>query len=188
MENAGDQRDIEILIQRIGQGDRDSFSEFYDRFSTLIYATSLRTLGDPEDAREVMQDVLFTLWEKAPMYDASRGKPLTWALTMTRNKAIDRLRARQRRQRLNDEVADEPEPHIAEPAFSDIDHSENAELIQRALQRLKPDQRAALELAYFSGLTQQQISERLQEPLGTVKARIRRALLQLKRSIGSALP
>lgn len=188
MTSPDDMVDVEALIREIGMGDRRSFEEFYNRFSGLIYATALRVLTNEGDAQDVMQDVMFMIWEKAPMYDPSRGKPLTWALTMTRNKAIDRIRSRERRNRLHDEVELEIPQEGAQThqePFEDLDHAEKNQRIRNAVMKLSKDQREAIEMAYFKELTQQEIAARLQEPLGTVKARIRRGMLKLRKMIGT---
>src|SRR6187399_422513 len=100
--------DLEIdLLKRIGLGDRLAFSDLYDRFSGVLFATAFRVLNNQEAAEDVLQDVFVQIWEKAPLYDPARGKPLTWAVTLTRNKAIDRLRSVQRRHRLQDDVEKE---------------------------------------------------------------------------------
>lgn len=182
--------EIEEMIRKIGMGDRTSFETFYERFSGLIYSTVLHVLNDPADAEDCAQEVFFMLWEKAPMYDPARGKPLTWAITMARNKAIDRLRSLQRRFRLHDEVQRETAPGdllTQREPFEDLDSSEKGEIIRNAVLKLNRDQREAIEMAYFGGLTQQEIATRLQEPVGTVKARIRRGMMRLRKMIGSTL-
>src|SRR6478735_9667056 len=93
--------DLEILLlQRTGQGDRLAFSDLYDRFSGVLFATAYRILNNQEAAEDVLQDVFVQIWEKAPLYDSTRGKPMTWAVTLTRHRAIDHLRSRRRRARL----------------------------------------------------------------------------------------
>jgi RNA polymerase sigma-70 factor (ECF subfamily) len=182
--------DLVETIRRIGAGDQRGFSAFYDRFSGLIYSTALRVLSDPEDAEDVAQEVFFMLWEKAPMYDPSRGKPLTWVITMTRNRAIDRLRAQMRRARLMEEAQEESEkddPAGELPSFDRIESAEEKEILRSAVLKLNQEQREAIEMAYFNGLTQQEIAVQLQEPLGTVKARIRRGIVRLRKLIGTAL-
>jgi len=176
------------LIRKIGMGDRTSFQEFYQRFSGLIYSTAFRVLNNASDAEDVAQDVLFMVWEKAPMYDPARGKPLTWAITMTRNKAIDRLRSLQRRGRLHDEVRAEVEPGeitTERVPFEELQASEQGQLLRSAVLKLNRDQREAIEMAYFQGLTQQEIASRLDQPLGTVKARIRRGMIRLRTLVSS---
>ena len=181
---------IEELIRKIGMGDRASFEEFYARFSGLVYSTALKVLANEADAQDVAQDVLFMIWEKAPMYDPARGKPLTWAITMTRNKAIDRLRSHQRRNRLRDDVQRESDHDdfitTTEP-LDMLESTERGELLRSAVMKLSREQREAIEMAYFRGLTQQEIASRLDEPLGTVKARIRRGMLRLKKIMSASL-
>lgn len=180
------QAEIE-LIRRIGEGDRASFEQFYERYAGIIYSTALRVLNDVADAEEVAQEVFFMIWEKAPMYDATRGKPITWAITMTRNKAIDRIRSVQRRIRLRDEAGAEMDKdafvHDRRP-FDEVDSHEQGSMVRDAVQKLTSDQREVIELAFFSGLTQSEIAERLGEPLGTVKARIRRGMMRLRKIVG----
>jgi len=171
-------------------GERASFETFYSRYIGLIYSTVFRVLNNGSDAEDVTQDVMFMIWEKSPMYDPARGKPLTWATTMARNKAIDRLRSVQRRLRLHDEV--EKEVHgEGTPIFSssvgNVESAEKGQIVRSAVLKLNKEQREVIELAYFGGLTQQEISTRLREPLGTVKARIRRGMLRLRKIVGSAL-
>jgi len=179
--------DLVDLIRRIGAGDHAGFSEFYDRFSGLIYSTALRVLSDPDDAADVTQDVFFMLWEKAPMYDPSRGKPVTWVLTMTRNKAIDRLRSQMRRSRLMEEAREDSEKEelaVERTSLDRPDLSDESQLLRTAVMKLNEEQRVAIEMAYFNGLTQQEIASRLDEPLGTVKARIRRGIVRLRKLVG----
>ncbi len=183
--------ELEIgLMRSVGMGDRVSFEQLYDRFSGVLFATSLRILNDHEAAEDVLQDVFLQIWEKAPLYDPARGKPLTWAITLTRNKSIDRLRSVQRRYRLQDEVereAEGAEQFDGRGSIETVDLIEKGHLIREAMARLPKEQRHAIELAFFSGLTQTEIAERLGEPLGTVKARIRRGMLKLRDAISPLL-
>jgi RNA polymerase sigma-70 factor (ECF subfamily) len=170
------------LLRQIAAGDRDAFASFYDRHSTLMYSVAVRVLNDTTEAQDVLQETCLQIWEKAANFDPKLGKASSWAATMTRNKAIDRIRASQRRSRLNDEAGAE----LAIAAETDITVNESvhghdkAKAIHSAIVELPAEQRRAIELAYFSGLTQNEISEQLHEPLGTVKARIRRGLLKLR--------
>src|SRR4030088_628373 len=95
------------LLRQIGAGDPDSFEDLYDRFSGVLFSAALQILNDQREAEDVLQDVFVQIWDKAKLYNAARGKPLTWAMTLTRNKAIDRLRSTQRRYRLKDQVEQE---------------------------------------------------------------------------------
>ena len=183
-----DDRAVELdLLARITKRERAAFEELYIRYSNILYATAMKFLKEDADAQDVVQDVFIQIWDKAKLYDPAKGKPLTWALTMTRNRSIDRIRAIQRRTRLRDDfeketVADES-AGIRE-ALSGVDASERTQILREAVARLSPEQRKVIDLAFFGGLTQSEIADRLGEPLGTVKARARRGLMKLKELLG----
>ena len=183
-----DDRSVELdLLARITKRERAAFEELYIRYSNILYATAMKFLKEDADAQDVVQDVFIQIWDKAKLYDPAKGKPLTWALTMTRNRSIDRIRAIQRRTRLRDDfeketVADES-AGIRE-ALSGVDASERTQILRDAVARLSPEQRKVIDLAFFGGLTQSEIADRLGEPLGTVKARARRGLMKLKELLG----
>ena len=185
------QLDGEIeLLRRVAQGDRRGFEELYDRFSGVLFSTAYRVLNSQEAAEDVLQDVFVQIWEKAPLYDPTRGKPMTWAITLTRNKAIDRLRSAQRRSRLQDELLQESqtaEQFDDRSSFDAASTSDTNKLVHGAIQKLSKDQREAIELAFFSSLTQLEIAERLKLPLGTIKARIRRGMMRLRDLLGPQL-
>jgi RNA polymerase sigma-70 factor (ECF subfamily) len=174
------------LLKQIGRGDRQSFEQLYERFSGVLFSTAFRVLNNQEAAEDVLQDVFIQIWEKAPLYDPARGKPLTWAVTLTRNKAIDRLRSLQRRHRLHDDVEKQAatfEQFDDRSSLDAVNGVERAEMIRAALAKLSAGQRQAIDLAFFSGLTQSEIAARLNEPLGTIKARIRRGMMRLREVI-----
>ncbi len=178
------------LLKRIGQGDRGSFEELYDRFSGLLFSTAYRVLNNQVAAEDGLQDVFIQIWEKAPLYNSALGKPLTWAVTLTRNKAIDRLRSTQRRNRLQDDVEREAkifEQFDGQSSFDAVASVETSKLVREAIEKLSKDQRQVIELAFFSSMTQAEIAERLNEPLGTIKARIRRAMMKLRDVISPQL-
>ena len=178
------------LLRRVAQGDRRAFEELYDRFSGVLFSIAYRVLNNQEAAEDVLQDVFIQIWEKALLYDPTRGKPMTWAVTLTRNKAIDRLRSTQRRSRLQDDVQRESETFEQfddRSSFDAVASGETSKLVREAIQKLSKDQREAIELAFFSSLTQTEIAERLGEPLGTIKARIRRGMMKLKDVISPEL-
>ncbi len=181
--------DVELIL-RIGRGDRDSFAEFYKRHAALVFSTAYKILNNSSDAEDVTQEVMFMIWEKSPMYEVSRGKPLNWAVTMTRNKAIDRLRSIQRRLRLNDDAEREMQP-LTRSGYdrpnARIESGEKQKIVRAAVMKLNSEQRQVIEMSYFGGLTQLEISTRLNTPLGTIKARIRRGMLRLKKLVGPAL-
>jgi RNA polymerase sigma-70 factor (ECF subfamily) len=183
--------ELEIdLLRRTGAGDLRSFEQLYERFAGVLFSVTMQVLGNREASEDVLQDVFIAIWEKAPLYDATRGKPLTWAVTLTRNKAIDHLRSLQRRGRLKDRAEQEAKvlEHARDGASLDeVDAAEHVRIVRGAVSQLAREQREAIELAFFSGLTQVEIAEKLQEPLGTIKARIRRGMIKLKEVIVPAL-
>ena len=167
------------LLARIAKGDRQALGSFYDRHSSLLYSLILRILNDAAEAEDVLQDVFLQIWNKAAAFDPALGKPLSWTVALTRNKALDRLRSFQRRLAALSKTEEAPSPAAATQADEFYRH-EISSAVQEALCKLPSDQRQAIELAYFGGLTQTEISEQLQAPLGTVKARIRRGMLRLR--------
>lgn len=184
-------RSIELdLLARIARQDRAAFEDLFSRYSGILYATALKFLKDDADAQDVVQDVFIQIWDKAKLYDPAKGKPLTWALTLTRNRSIDRIRAIQRRTRLRDDFEKETtvdESGILREALSGVDANDTAQILRQVVAQLPAAQRTVIELAYFEGLTQTEIADRLGEPLGTIKARARRALLKLKTSLDERL-
>ena len=178
------------LFRRTAMGDHQSLSELHSRYSGVLLATAFRVLNNAKDAEDVVQEAFVQIWEKASVYDVRRGKPLTWAMTLTRNKAIDRLRRVQRQRRLQEDVEQEAQiwTKIVENDSSDEATShETRAIVRNAVIQLSGEQRRAIELAFFGGLTQQQIAQQLKQPLGTVKARIRRGMLKLRQIIGPKL-
>jgi RNA polymerase sigma-70 factor, ECF subfamily len=178
------------LLKRVGQGDSASFEQLYDRLAGALFSTAYRVLNNQAAAEDVLQDVFIQIWEKAPLYNPALGKPLTWAVTLTRNKAIDRLRSIQRRSRLQDNVQHESEifeQFDDRSSFDVVASSETSKLIRQAVEKLSNDQRQVIELAFFSSMTQAEIANHLGQPLGTIKARIRRGMIKLRDVIGPEL-
>ena len=177
------------LVRRVAHRDPAAFTLMYDRHSTLLYSVALKILADPEEARDVLQHVFLTLHQKAIHFNAALGRPAAWLATMARNRSIDRLRALKRDRtyaenvRLESDQVDLSTDHSNAPAA----YSDEVEILRGAVAQLPSDQRQALEMAYFGGLTQQEISDTLAQPLGTVKARIRRGLLKLRESLDGLL-
>ena len=170
------------LINRIAQGDDSAFEALYKRFSRSLYGMAFRMMNDAKEAEDVLQEGFTYIWRKAGTYDPTRSSPFAWAVMITRNKAIDRLRVRQRIEKLRERVTseelfdqDKDETSANEPTLR-----ERGAIVRSALQKIPQEQRQALELSFFGGLTHEQIAERLDTPLGTIKARIRRGLLRLR--------
>jgi len=169
------------LLQRIAAQDRDALAEFYDQTAGVLFATAARMLGDTHDAEEVVQDVFVQIWTKAGTFDAALGVPLHWVLGIARNRCIDGLRARQRRARLLVDAGEEDRVSVSvEEAAPTGLTVEELNHVRAAVRGLPADQRQAIELAFFGGLTHQEIAGQLAEPLGTVKARIRRGMMKLR--------
>jgi RNA polymerase sigma-70 factor (ECF subfamily) len=173
------------LLGRIAQRDLQALSEFYDSTATPLFSVALRILHDPAEAEEVIQDVFVQVWEKAPFFDIRLGSAFGWVLSITRHRAIDRLRSKQRHARLVEELLASNETEAAATPLPDEDsaEAEQAMTVRGAVSELPKEQRQAIELAFFAGLTHPEIADVLHEPLGTVKARIRRGLLKLRRSL-----
>jgi RNA polymerase sigma-70 factor (ECF subfamily) len=172
------------LLRRVAAGDRQALAEFYDQTAGMLFSTAVRILGDTHEAEEVIQDVFVQVWDKAATFDAALGAPRHWALSIARNRSIDRLRARQRRVRLV-EALQEAGPDLAprgSPGGSDLSE-EDLRAVRSAVSGLPPEQRQAIELAFFGGQSHQEIAATLQQPLGTIKARIRRGMLKLRESL-----
>ena len=177
------------LISRIAEGDESAFTALYERFSASLYGMAFRMMNDAKEAEDVLQEGFTYIWRKAASYDSIRSSPFAWAVMIVRNKAIDRLRVRRRLERLRDKVTTEgsfnqekDETSADEPTLR-----ERGALVRSALQQIPEEQRQALELCFFGGLTHAQIAERLATPLGTIKARIRRGLLRLRDCLNEGL-
>lgn len=186
VEKDDQQYEIE-LIQRIANGDQTAFAALYDRLSPILYSMALRMMNDAIEAEDVLQDGFVYIWQRANTFDASRGSPISWAITIVRHKAIDRLRVRLRGERLRERASASPELASDKDDQSALEPflRERRAQVKSALAQLPGEQREALQLAFFSGLTHQQIAAKIATPLGTVKARIRRGLLQLRQLLQS---
>jgi len=175
---AEDLESLRLLVS----GDQGAAAGLYDRHSRALYSLILRILGDEGEAEDVLQEVFVQAFRQAGRYDASRGAVAAWLLMMARSRAIDRLRTRRTRvegrtgevQVLNDLPDAQPD------AASVIIGEEQTRLVRHALAELPLVQRVAIELAYYEGLSHTEIAERLEQPLGTIKTRIRLGLLKLR--------
>jgi RNA polymerase sigma-70 factor, ECF subfamily len=168
-------------LERVARGDHDALGELYDRHGRLMYSLALRIVRDQGDAEDVVQDVFSQAWRQSSRYDASRGTVLGWLLTVTRSRAIDRIRSRKSRpEPTADESALRDLPDSLVPADEQLAWAGQAARVREALDSLTTLQRVAIELAFFEGLTHAEVAERLELPLGTVKTRIRQGLLTLR--------
>ena len=180
------------MIERIGRGDQSAFSALYDRLSRPLYSLALRMLGDAGDAQDALQDVFLQIWSRAATYNPEQSTVFSWTVLLTRSRVIDRLRARKRRLRVvdsatGDEDADVADASTMESAADTADKNDEAARVRSVLNNLPAEQREAIELAFFGDLTHHEIAARLGEPLGTIKARIRRGLLKLRERLRTGL-
>lgn len=167
-----------VLLDRIQQGDESAMAIVFDRYSKVVYSVALRVLRDPGAAEDVLQDIFMQIWRKPGSFLATRGSLGSWLAVVARNRSIDALR----RRKPTDEVE---EMFLASP-FNLAEDSERNLLMERArgvIIGLPAEQRKAVEMAFFEGLTHTEIAELTGDPLGTVKTRIRTALLVLRKAM-----
>lgn len=181
------ERDREVeLVTALAHGDRSgALADLYDRLAPLLMALLVRMLPSRAEAEERLQDVFVEIWRRAGQYQPSRGSVRTWALTIARSRALDSLRAGKRRHAGDHEPSDDvalPGPSAARPDEAAAAR-EDASAVTSALAALSPEQRSALELSYFAGLSHGEIADRLDIPLGTVKSRIIAGMKVLRRSL-----
>jgi RNA polymerase sigma-70 factor, ECF subfamily len=178
-------RDQEMIAQ-IGRRDQGAFSALYDRLSGPLYSLAFKMLGDASDAQDALQEVFVQIWSRASTYDPEKSSVFSWAVLLTRSRAIDRLRARDRRLRVvvestaENKVAEATDASTVESAADTANKKDEAAHVRSLLNNLPQDQRQAIELAFFGHRTHHEIAAQLGQPLGTVKARIRRGLLKLR--------
>ena len=173
------------LIRAMALGDLSALAEFYDRYAPLVFGLAARVTGNAADAEEVLQDVFIQAWAQAALYAPGRGTPRTWLLTIARSRAIDR-----RRRRRWDEAAGPIGEEALEPGEGpggDLEERERRDAVRKALMLLPPEQRTAIALAYFEGLTHVQIAMQTGNPVGTVKGRLRLGMEKLRALLGPVL-
>ena len=167
------------LLHAVSRGDESALAAIYDRYRLILFGLVLRILNDRQEAEDILQETFVQIWRRAGDFDESRGRVFTWLVTIARSRALDRLRALSSRARVADEAAQLPRYEVGD-ASTDALRSEQSTIVRRALAELPEEQRRTLLLAYFEGLTQTEIAERLGDPLGTVKTRMRLGLIKLK--------
>jgi RNA polymerase sigma-70 factor (ECF subfamily) len=170
-------RDDAALIARMRAGDKSAMGSLYDRYSRVVYGVALRVLGNTTAAEDVVQEVFLQLWRNPRSFDADRGRLAPWLAVIARNRAIDHLRKRP------------PEDDISElPIATGLDLEDDTALslavekVRGAMAQLPPEQRKALEMAFFEGMTHTEIAGKTGDPLGTIKTRIRTGLLALRKA------
>ena len=166
------------LVSAIRAGDQNAMAALYDRYSPVVYSVALRVLGETGAAEDVQQDVFMQLWRNPGAFDASRGNLGAWLAVITRNRAIDALRKRRPQDDIEDVVLS-----VVPDLAAEADRSRIAGKVRGLLGEMPPAQRAALEMAYYEGLTHTEIASKTGEPLGTIKTRIRAGLIALRKAL-----
>jgi RNA polymerase sigma-70 factor (ECF subfamily) len=181
------------LVSAMAAGDERAATRLYDRCSAMLYGLALRVTGEAADAEEVVLETFAQAWRDAAKFDGSKGSVIAWLTMITRSRALDCVRARQRRDKATESAGHEPTQPVAmsqEPPLADVqvEQGERAIAVNTALHSLPVPQRQAIELAFFEGLTHPEVAERLREPLGTVKTRIRLGMLKLRETLARWAP
>jgi RNA polymerase sigma-70 factor (ECF subfamily) len=181
------------LVRRMAAGDEQALSAFYGRWFPIVNALITRILKSADDVEDVVEETFWQTWRQANRFAADRGSVQTWVLTIARSRALDRLRAARRLR--EDSIDDSSDSGAVDGSAmlarstsdpsADAEHSERRRLVVAALSELPQEQRQALELGYFGGLSQTEIAERTDQPLGTIKTRMRLAMLKLRDRLSS---
>jgi len=172
------------LVQRIAAGDQLALHTLYEQMHRIVFTLVMRIVNNRESAEELTVDVFHDVWRRAAAYDAGGGSVVGWIMNQARSRAIDRLRFEQRKKRLNDEAIYPVAATSASDPREAFDVREQSRLVGEALKGLTPHERQAIETAFFSELTYSEVAERLDQPVGTIKTRIRSGLSKLRRALG----
>ena len=182
----------ELLVEGLRRRDERALAALYDRHARASYSLALRVLGDHQRAEDVVQDAFLKLWRQADLYRANRGRFAAWFLQLVRNRSIDSLRSNSRE--VVPPAGAWADVFWASVASQDVDPAEVAALavdgeeVARAIEELAPELRSVIEMAYYGGYSQSEISKELRVPLGTVKTRIRTAMLRLREALVALAP
>jgi RNA polymerase sigma-70 factor (ECF subfamily) len=181
---ARNEEDVRLLV-RVKERDQSALSELYDRYSALVYTMTLSVVKATDEAEDLLQEVFMQIWNKASLFAQEKGSVYTWIVTIAKRKAIDRLRSKEivhRGESLDDEgtfIALPDGSYMSNPLHAAIS-AEYEAMVREGLGQLSVEQRTTIELSYFEGYTQEQISKQLNVPLGTVKTRMRQGLIKLR--------
>jgi RNA polymerase sigma-70 factor, ECF subfamily len=166
-----------VLLERVRRGDQSAMAEVFDKYGRAVYSVALRILKDSGHAEDVMQEIFFQVWRNSESFVQGRGSLGAWLVVVARNRAIDMLRRRKPTDSVEDVVLAAPFNLAA-----DAEHNSVMEKIHKVLQDLPTEQQRSMELAFFEGLSHSEIAEKTGDPLGTVKTRIRLALITLRKA------
>jgi RNA polymerase sigma-70 factor, ECF subfamily len=165
------------LLERVRQGDQNAMAEIFDRYGRAVYSVALRILKDSGHAEDVMQDIFFQVWRNSDSFVQGRGSLGAWLVVVARNRSIDVLRRRKPTDSVDDVVL-----ASSSNLASEAEHNALIEKVEKVLQDLPAEQQRSMQLAFFEGLSHSEIAERTGDPLGTVKTRIRLALITLRKA------
>ncbi len=177
---------LEVLLGYVARGDRDAFSELYDRVSSQVFGVVRRVLRDPAQSEEVTQEVLVEVWRSASRFDPERGSATTWMLTIAHRRAVDRVRASQAAMDRDERAGRSAHRPAFDEVVEQVETRLEHEQVRQALSVLTDLQREAVTLAYYGGYSYREVSELLDVPLGTVKTRLRDGLIRLRDAMGVA--
>ncbi len=170
--------DDALLLERVRSGDQKARGDLFDRYGSMVYSVAMRVLKDPGSAEDIMQEIFLQVWQSSRAFDVARGSLAAWLLVITRNRAVDLLRRRHPSDSVDDVVL---------PARTDVageaERHTMMEKVRSALHRLPAEQQQMVELAFFDGLSHSEIAQQTGDPLGTVKTRIRAALISVRKAL-----
>jgi RNA polymerase sigma-70 factor, ECF subfamily len=179
------EKDWVVLVESIAAGDQLALHALYERTHRIVFTLIMQITHNRETAEELTLDVFHDVWRRAPSYDAAGGTVVGWIMNQARSRAIDRLRFEHRKKRVNPQVDDPLSATVASDSAEILDLKERGRRLQNALTVLTPDERAAIEAAFFSELTYAEVAARLNQPLGTIKTRIRSGLAKLRQALAA---
>ena len=174
----------EAVLSLVAESDDEALAELYDRFGGVAYGLALRILRDESLAQDAVQEAFLAVWRTADRFLAERARASTWILTLVHRRAVDLVRRQERRR--GEPLESAPEPVASEQVEEQATIRFQRQVVQEALRQLPPDQRGALELGYYAGLTQSELAERLGQPLGTIKSRMFTGLTRLRDLLAQA--
>jgi RNA polymerase sigma-70 factor (ECF subfamily) len=173
----------EALLERSAQGDQGAIGELYDRYQGMVYGMATRITGDRTLAEDVVQETFVGIWRNAGRYSAELASPRTWILSIAHHRAVDAVRRRRPASQLPDPELPPPDALVSPDIWPEVSRGIDAGTVRTALAGLPASQREAIEMVYFAGLTQHEIAQRTETPLGTVKSRVRLGLVGLRRNL-----
>ncbi len=176
------EQDWAVLVQSIAEGDQLALHALYERAHRIVFTLAMRIAANRETAEEITIDVFHDVWRSASRYDAAAGTVLAWIMNQARSRAIDRLRFESRKKRSADGHV-QPEAEVVADPRDVLEWRQQGEALRAALTTLTPDERQSIETTFFGGLTHAEAAERLNQPLGTIKTRIRSGLHKLRRAL-----